>query len=96
MKKYSELTLEEKIELEKEKTKLKEPTTNLTKVKINYKKIKNLLWYLQDSEKERDEVLKNKNADEKEIRRAIRNYHKNIMYFVKYWNRNVFVDIQNR
>lgn len=94
MKKYSELTLEEKIELEKEKTKLKEPTRNLTKVKINYKKIKNLLWYLQDSEKERGEVLKNKNADEKEIRKALRNYHTNIMHFVKYWNRNVFVDIQ--
>ena len=73
---------------------MKEPTKNLTKVKINYKKMKDILWYLQDSEKERDEVLEKENLDEKDIRRALRNYHKNIKYFVNYWNRNIVVDIQ--
>lgn len=94
IKKYSELSLKEKRELEKEKTTLKESTINLTKVKINYKKMKEMLWLLEDSEKERDEALKT--GTDKEKQRALRNYKSNIRHIVNYWNRNVVIDIQKR
>ena len=92
--KYSELSLQEKRDYYEERLKLKVPTENFTKIKINYKKMNSMLHFLQETEKERDYAVEYGTDEEK--RKAIMHYLKAMKHIANYWNKNINVNIQLR